>query len=187
MFARRTVLLLFILAVPTLSAQAAPATPAQAEKTDASGPSISMAASVAVPDTRVAVMVRLDGDFGGPIQSMTMEVDFPAAQLSFLEARPAFSQDFPIETKVTPSPDQNGKSRLRVTATSAKPIAVGDAIELVFQVAKTVYTNQDAVLTGVSAALETAEGQALNKVTVKDGKVEISVAAIVFGCFFYMH
>ncbi len=181
----RTVLSLLILLAPTIVAQGASATPSQAAKAAGAGPTLTLTAPIAAPGERAVVMVRLDGT-NGPVQSLTMEVEFPTEKLAFVEARPAFHQDFTVEPKLTPGKDPKGKSRLLVTATSVKPIEPGDAVELVFEVAKTVYTNQDAALTGVSSSLKTAGGQ-VEPVTLQDGKVTISVAALVFGCFFYMH
>ncbi len=185
MWTRRTVLSLLILGMPMLAVSPASALPAQAAKSDAAGAKLTLTAPIAAPGERAVVMVRLDG-ITDPVQSLVMEVDFPTEKLSFVEARPAFHQDFTVEPKVTPSKDPKGKSRLLVTATAAKPIEAGDAVEIVFEVAKTVYTNQDAPLTAVSSSLKTAAGQAV-PVTLQDGKVSISVAALVFGCFFYMH
>jgi hypothetical protein len=179
------------LAVATVVAQPAALTVFQRGFTNAKPaadtvPTLSMSSPIGAPDTRVAVTVRLDGA-PGEARNVTIELDYPAADLSFVEARSAFSQEFRIETKVTSNPASRDTSRLLVKAASADTIKAEDLFELVFLVAKTLYTDRDVALTAISATLTSPDGQSVDRVKLENGKVQVSVAPVVFGCFFYMH
>lgn len=187
MSATRTLLVLSVLvSVPVVFGQAPPGRSPAATDT-AAGPRLSLSSPIAAPGERAVVAIRPEETGELPVHGLKLDVLFPASLLTFVEARPAFHQKLTIKSSVAGPDAATGTARLSLAASADHPLAAGDAVELVFQVSNTVYTDQDAPVAGASASLAGANGQPLREVAVKDGKVSISVASVVFGCFFYMH
>ena len=154
---------------------------------EATKPGISLASPFAGSGERVVVGVHVDGHTP-PLVGLRLDLEFPGALLDLVEVRPAFAQsELKVTETLSPEVDPDGNTQLSIEAKSAEAIAAGDVLELVFQVSATVYTDQEAVITARSGALQTMEGDWVEDLRLENGRVKISVAAAVFGCFFYMH
>ncbi len=150
--------------------------------------SLSLGRGTVVPGERLALPVQISGVEEGDFVQLKLRVEYPREVLSFVEARNALTQKkLSLETTVETGSDVNDVATVLIEGSSTQPLLPGDLLEIVFGASPEVYTDREVVIKNLGGSLTTSSGQELEDLEFQDGTVKIAVAAIVFGCFFYMH
>ena len=150
--------------------------------------SISLGRGTVVPGERLALPVQISGVEEAEIVQLKLKVEFPQEVLEFVEARHALTQEkLLLETTLETGSDVNDAATVVIEGNSTQPLLPGDLLEIVFGASPEVYTDREVVIKNLGGSLTTSSGQELEGLEFQDGTVKIAVAAIVFGCFFYMH
>ncbi len=150
--------------------------------------SISLGSGTVVPGEGLALPVQISGVEEAEIVQLKLKVEFPQEVLSFVEARNALTQEkLSLETTLETGSNVNDAATVVIEGSSTQPLLPGDLLEIVFGASPEVYTDREVVIKNLGGSLTTSSGQELEDIEFQDGTVKITVAAIVFGCFFYMH
>jgi hypothetical protein len=154
---------------------------------EAGKPVISVQDVMGNVEEQVVIPIELDGLGDQDVLRIELQVQIPTDILDFVEVRSRLSGDgLKVEASLeTSGGDQSKVAHLTIQIDSTQPLVPGTPVEMVFDPSEKIFENMEFYLGIVEVSLETAEGEKIQNVEVKDGKVVIIIPT--FACFFYMH
>lgn len=154
---------------------------------DAGNPMISVQDVVGNIDQPVVIPIEVSGLGDKDVLKIELQVQIPTDILNFLEVRsPGWPEGLTLKASLEPAGGgQSNRANLSIQIDSTRPLVAGTLVEMAFDPSEKIVENMEGVLSIVEASLETADGEKIQSVEVKDGNVLITIP--IFSCFFYMH
>lgn len=153
---------------------------------------VTLAQSVGPPGGNVAVPIQLAGAEPGQVGSLTLQVRFPAAQLTFMKVEMSGLGEAVGAAATAVGKESAGETQLELTIASPEkdgirtPLPDGPIAHLLFKIARGLKPETVIPLKVHVAGGGARPGAGPVRVAARDGEVIVSNPAVV-GCFFYMH